>query len=117
MKTIIKVTLCFFIFVNTLFAQWIETETEYPNRITDLSFLNSNTGYAITARLGTTAQTYLLKTTNKGNSWNLVYIFYDFRRCWCSKKFAHLELSVNSKTIANFLVTNNTAGEVCRRFL
>lgn len=50
--------------------------------IADITFLDSLTGYAVTgANSASTDTNYILKTTNSGNNWNIIYSHvYDFDR-------------------------------------
>ena len=54
------------------YQQW------FPNlngsTITDITFLDSLTGFAVTTT-NSSVQTYILKTTNSGDSWNIVYTY------------------------------------------
>ncbi len=42
-------------------------------QIVDITFTDSLTGYAITSRLSVSDSPFILKTTNSGNNWNIIY--------------------------------------------
>jgi photosystem II stability/assembly factor-like uncharacterized protein len=50
---------------STLYAQWIEINSSVKNHISDITFINDNTGFCI-------GQDGIIKTTNSGKTWNLI---------------------------------------------
>ncbi|MDZ4712772.1 MAG: hypothetical protein SGI89_10660 [bacterium] len=73
MKTLF-VTIFFLFLESYSIAQWVETSTPITNKITDISFINTNTGFASTSRSGD-ANNYILKTINKGANWSVIDTF------------------------------------------
>ena len=73
MKTFTYIIIIIFLIVSNIYSQWVETESPYQNGITDISFINPNTGFASTAEINNSNKNYFLKTTNKGLNWVFVY--------------------------------------------
>ena len=88
------------------YQQW------FPNMngstITSMTFLDSLTGYAVTST-NSSVQAYILKTTNGGDNWNIIYTYVPpstnsgFRKI----QFANSNTGFASTNYTNFFKTTN----------
>ncbi len=74
MKEVILFIILFSISSNaTAQSGWISLNSNTTNTITDLCFIDNNTGFAVTKATSSPFQNTIIKTTNGGLNWNIVF--------------------------------------------